>query len=80
MKAGNVAQQQALIKYFGLSYRMAAAVAGVNHRTLWQHVNGGEGANVAQWEARTPEIQEQAIAQAQLLINAHALRNRGNNG
>ena len=76
MKSGNVAVQQALIKYFFLSYRMTAAIMGVNHRTVWQHVNGGAGSNVASWEARPENIKEEAIVKAQLAINEYALKNR----
>lgn len=77
MTAGNVAQQQALVKYFGLSYRMAAEVTGTNHRTVWQHVAARSGSNVAAWEDRPQEMKDEAIRRAQLLINAHALKNRG---
>lgn len=75
-KAGEVAQQQAMIKYLGLSYRKAAEVTGVNHRTIWQHVAAGSGSNVAAWEDRPEEVQEQAIELAQMQINRHVLRNR----
>lgn len=76
-QVGQVAIQQALIKYFNLTYAMAAEVMGINERTLWQHVAARKGSNVAAWEDRTEEIREQAIEEAQKAINAYALRNRG---
>ncbi len=75
-KAGQVAQQQALVKYFGLTYRMAAAIMGTNHRTVWQHVAANKGSNVATWESRPEDVKEQAIVEAQKAINAYAMRNR----
>ena len=75
-RAGQVAQQQALVKYFGLTYRMAAAVMGTNHRTVWQHVAAQKGSNVAAWESRPEDVKETAIVEAQKAINAYALRNR----
>lgn len=75
-KAGQIAQQQALIKYFGLTYSMASKVMGVNKRTLWQHVAARKGSNVATWEDRPEDIKEQAIIAAQKAINAYVLRNR----
>jgi hypothetical protein len=76
-KAGQVAIQQALIKYFGLTYDMASKVMRVNARTLWQHVAANKGSNVAAWEDRPEDIKEAAIVEAQKAINAYALRHRG---
>jgi hypothetical protein len=60
-QAGAIAQQQALVLVFGLSYRQAAKVAGVNHRNLWSHVAAKHGSKVASWESRSIEIQNAAI-------------------
>ena len=73
---GNVAAQQALVCYLGLSYRMAAAIAGVHHRTVWQHVKARRGSNVKTWDTRSQTEQEQALRLAQTWINAYVLRNR----
>lgn len=75
-QAGQVAQQQALVKYFRLTYRMAAAIMGTNHRTVWQHVAANKGSNVAAWESRPDDVKQAAIVEAQKAINAYALRNR----
>lgn len=75
-KAGNVAIQQALVKYFGLTYRMAADIMNTNHRTVWQHVAARTGSNVASWERRPEDVKEAAIIEAQKAIDAYAMRNR----
>ena len=68
---GNVAIQQALVNHFGLSYRKAAFITKVNHRTVWQHVAARKGANVAAWDARSQEQRIAAISAAQKLIEKH---------
>lgn len=60
-QAGAIAQQQALVLVFGLSYRKAAKVAGVHHRNLWSHVAAKPGSNVASWESRPAEIKREAV-------------------
>jgi len=60
-QAGAVAQQQALVLVFGLSYRQAAKVANIHHRNLWSHVAAKPGSNVASWESRSEEIKRKAI-------------------
>jgi hypothetical protein len=67
MESGAVAIQQALVKHFGLSYRDAAKIAGVNPRTLWQHVAARRGSNVAAWESRSETIKNEAIEKAHKL-------------
>jgi hypothetical protein len=61
-QAGAIAQQQALVLVFGLSYREAAKVAGIHHRNLWSHVAAKHGSNVAPWEYRSAEVKNAAIA------------------
>jgi len=60
-QAGAIAQQQALVLVFGLSYRAAARVAGIHHRNLWSHVAAKHGSNVTPWESRSIEIKRAAI-------------------
>lgn len=60
-QAGAVAQQQALVLVFGLSYRVAARVAGIHHRNLWSHVAAKSGSNVAPWDSRAVEVKREAI-------------------
>lgn len=69
MNAGSVAIQQALIKHFGLTYRAAAKITGINHRTIWQHVAARKGAKVAAWENRSDDNRSAAIAAAAKLLN-----------
>jgi len=68
MESGSVATQQALVKHFKLSYRNAAKLAGVNPRTLWQHVAARHGSNVAAWGSRSQSIKDEAIEKARKLI------------
>lgn len=63
-QAGAVAQQQALVLVFGLSYRQAAKVANIHHRNLWSHVAAKPGSNVAPWESRPIEVKRAAIERA----------------
>ncbi len=70
MESGAVAVQQALVKHFKFSYRDAASLCGINHRTLWQHVAARPGSNVATWDSRPSDIKAEAIEKARKLIES----------
>jgi hypothetical protein len=68
---GRCALQQALVLVHGLSYRKAASIAGVHHRSCWQHVQARHGSNIKPWSARTFEEKTDAAGEAlRLIINA----------
>lgn len=70
---GQVAIQQAMIKELGLTYRKAAQILKVNHRTIWQHVAAKSGSKVRAWEKRTTEQRENAVGVARGLVQMHAI-------
>lgn len=65
---GQVAIQQAMVCELKLSYRKAAALMRVNHRTIWQHVAARRGSNVAAWENRSEAQRAAATAEALRII------------
>jgi len=72
MKVGVVAIQQAL-REMGASYRQIAAVAQINPRTAWAHVNAVRGSKVRAWDARSDDEQG-AAREAAASEWAHAVR------
>jgi len=73
--------QQALVLELGCSYRKAAGVAGVSHRTVWQHVNGCDrGANLRSWNRRTKSEQNYAINKATRLLADYDYREQNEMG
>ena len=67
---GQVAIQQGLRK-MGYSYRKIAAMTGVHHRTVWQHVAAKKGSNVTPWDKRPKEQQNRALKMAEETENKH---------
>lgn len=65
---GRVAIQQAMREHFGFSYRKIAKYMRVHHRTVWQHVNGGNGAHCKMWNERNKREQETAIHKASMIV------------
>jgi hypothetical protein len=74
--AGAIALQQALRIEFNLTYAEVARLTKVHPRTVWQHINRAAGGTVQYWENRSPEQQNEAIANALRVIaldkNLHA--------